>query len=180
MIKTLRKWNIVVDEVFFLQGANKADVLECFGANIFFDDQDVHALPASQVVPSARVPYKKERNHMNRHEQRIIAMKSIYQHLLLDKDIRKCVYECMDGCNEIDGYLYSLTIGTAENKEKYIDMINPLLRKDWSFDRLSILEQTILLIAFQEILVNETPKAIVINEAVTLAKNTVMKMRINY
>jgi N utilization substance protein B len=32
------------------------------------------------------------------------------------------------------------------------------------------LEQTILLIAFQEILVNETPKAIVINEAVTLAK----------
>ena len=107
---------------------------------------------------------------MNRHEQRIIAMKSIYQHLLLDKDIRKCVYECMDGCNEIDGYLYSLTIGTAENKEKYIDMINPLLRKDWSFDRLSILEQTILLIAFQEILVNETPKAIVINEAVTLAK----------
>ena len=107
---------------------------------------------------------------MNRHEQRIIAMKSIYQHLLLDKDIRKCVYECMDGCNEIDGYLYSLTIGTAENKEKYIDMINPLLRKDWSFDRLSILEQTILLIAFQEILVNETQKAIVINEAVTLAK----------
>ena len=59
VIKTLRKWNIVVDEVFFLQGANKADVLECFGANIFFDDQDVHALPASQVVPSARVPYKK-------------------------------------------------------------------------------------------------------------------------
>ena len=57
---------------------------------------------------------------MNRHEQRIIAMKSIYQHLLLDKDIRKCVYECMDGCNEIDGYLYSLTIGTAENKEKYM------------------------------------------------------------
>ena len=38
-------------------------------------------------------------------------------------------------------------------------MINPLLRKDWSFDRLSILEQTILLIAFQEILVNETPKS---------------------
>ena len=29
-----------------------------FGANIFFDDQDVHAGPASDVVPSARVPYK--------------------------------------------------------------------------------------------------------------------------
>lgn len=60
VIKTLRKWGVIVDEVFFLQGANKAEVLECFGANIFFDDQDVHALPASQVVPSARVPYKEE------------------------------------------------------------------------------------------------------------------------
>ena len=58
VIKTLRAWNIVVDEVFFMQGAKKADVLACFGANIFFDDQDVHALPASDVVPSARVPYK--------------------------------------------------------------------------------------------------------------------------
>lgn len=58
VIKTLRAWNIVVDEVFFMQGAKKADVLACFGANIFFDDQDVHALPASDVVPSARVPYR--------------------------------------------------------------------------------------------------------------------------
>ncbi|MDO4465878.1 MAG: 5'-nucleotidase [Bacillota bacterium] len=59
ILKTLRSWDIVVDEVFFLQGANKRDVLECFGANIFFDDQEIHALPASEVVPSARVPYKK-------------------------------------------------------------------------------------------------------------------------
>lgn len=58
IIKTLRTWDVVVDEVFFLQGAKKADVLKCFGANIFFDDQDVHAKPASEVVPSARVPYK--------------------------------------------------------------------------------------------------------------------------
>lgn len=60
VIKTLRKWKIDVDEVFFLQGAKKADVLACFGAHIFFDDQDVHAKPASEVVPSARVLYKSE------------------------------------------------------------------------------------------------------------------------
>ncbi|MGM9947227.1 5'-nucleotidase [Floccifex sp.] len=57
VIKTLRKWNVTVDEVFFLQGAKKSDILKCFRANIFFDDQDVHARPASEVVPSARVPY---------------------------------------------------------------------------------------------------------------------------
>ena len=107
---------------------------------------------------------------MNRHEQRVIAMNSIYQHLLLGKDIRKCVFEAMKGSNEIDGYLYSITIGTVENKDKYIEKISSLLRKDWSFDRLSMLEQAILLISFQEILENETPKPVVINEAITLAK----------
>ena len=59
VLKTLRKWNIDVDEVFFLQGAGKTEVLKSFGANIFFDDQDIHGLGASEVVPSARVPYKK-------------------------------------------------------------------------------------------------------------------------
>lgn len=59
VIKTLRKWNININEIFFLQGADKADILESFGANIFFDDQEKNALPAAKVVPSARVPYKK-------------------------------------------------------------------------------------------------------------------------
>ncbi len=42
----------------------KRDVLQKFGAHIFFDDQDVHASPASEVVPSARVPYRSESNAM--------------------------------------------------------------------------------------------------------------------
>ena len=35
---------------------------------------------------------------MNRHEQRVVAMQSVYQHLLLGKDIRKCVFDVMKGC----------------------------------------------------------------------------------
>ena len=107
---------------------------------------------------------------MNRHEQRVIAMNSVYQHLLLGKDIRKCVFECMKGANEIDGYLYSLTMGTVENKDIYIKKINELLRSDWTFERLSMLEQAILLVSFQEILACDTAKPVVINEAITLAK----------
>ncbi len=107
---------------------------------------------------------------MNRHEQRITAMNSVYQHLLLSKDIRECVFENMKGANEIDGYLYSLTIGTVENEYVFIQKINDLLRDDWTFSRLSVIEQAILLISFQDILANETPKAVAINEAVTLTK----------
>ncbi len=110
------------------------------------------------------------KKEMNRHDLRVKAMNSVYQHLLLGKDIRKCIFDNMDGANEIDGYLYSLTIGTIENKNNYIEKISKLLRSDWSFDRLSMIEQAILLISFQEILVNEAPKAVVINEAITLAK----------
>lgn len=60
VIRTLRAWNVRIDEAFFLGGMQKKDILQKFGAHIFFDDQDVHASPASEVVPSARVPYKSE------------------------------------------------------------------------------------------------------------------------
>ena len=61
-IKTLRKWNVHIDEAFFLGGVSKRDVLSAFGAHIFFDDQHVHADPASEVVPSAVVPYREGDN----------------------------------------------------------------------------------------------------------------------
>lgn len=57
-VKTLRFWNVHIDEAFFLGGVRKRDVLSAFGAHIFFDDQHVHADPASEVVPSAVVPYR--------------------------------------------------------------------------------------------------------------------------
>lgn len=60
VIRTLRAWNVRIDEAFFLGGIPKTEVLRAFGAHIFFDDQAVHTLPASEVVPSARVPYRQE------------------------------------------------------------------------------------------------------------------------
>ena len=57
-IKTLRQWGVRVDEAFFLGGVSKRDVLSAFGAHIFFDDQMVHAEGASDLVPSAVVPYR--------------------------------------------------------------------------------------------------------------------------
>jgi len=58
VILTLRAWGVTVDEAYFLGGLSKNQVLKAFNAHIFFDDQDKHAGPASEIVPSARVPYK--------------------------------------------------------------------------------------------------------------------------
>lgn len=58
VIRTLRAWDVRIDEAFFLGGIKKRDILEAFGAHIFFDDQKAHTEPAAEVVPSARVPWK--------------------------------------------------------------------------------------------------------------------------
>ncbi len=57
VIKTLRHWGVYVDEVFFLGGLEKTQVLEAFHPHIFFDDQETHIDHASKVVPSGKVPH---------------------------------------------------------------------------------------------------------------------------
>lgn len=61
VIRTLRSWKVKVDEAFFLGGVEKKEFLKAFGAQIFFDDQSVHTLSASQAVPAARVPYRRRK-----------------------------------------------------------------------------------------------------------------------
>lgn len=57
-VKTLRAWNVRIDEAFFLGGVPKKEILDKFGAHIFFDDQRTHTDPAAEVVASAVVPYR--------------------------------------------------------------------------------------------------------------------------
>jgi len=58
VIRTLRAWNIAIDETFFMGGVNKSAVLAAFKPHMFFDDQHGHCMHASSVVPTGRVPYK--------------------------------------------------------------------------------------------------------------------------
>ncbi len=58
VIKTLRKWDVYVDQAFFLGGLPKDKILKALRPHIFFDDQRTHVEPASRVVPSSQVPYK--------------------------------------------------------------------------------------------------------------------------
>ncbi|MBI3712992.1 MAG: 5'-nucleotidase [Burkholderiales bacterium] len=57
VIRTLRAWNIAIDETFFMGGVNKSAVLAAFKPHMFFDDQHGHCLRAADVVPTGRVPY---------------------------------------------------------------------------------------------------------------------------
>ena len=56
-IRTLRAWNIRIDEALFLGGLDKAPFLKTFGADIFFDDQRRHCEGASGLVATGHVPH---------------------------------------------------------------------------------------------------------------------------
>ena len=57
VIRTLRAWNIRIDEALFLGGLDKGQFLRAFGADIFFDDQARHVESAAQHVPAGHVPH---------------------------------------------------------------------------------------------------------------------------
>lgn len=57
VIKTLRAWNIRIDEALFLGGLSKGEFLKAFNADFFFDDQPGHCLSASEHVATAHVPH---------------------------------------------------------------------------------------------------------------------------
>jgi 5'-nucleotidase len=57
VIKTLRDWNIRIDEALFLGGMKKAEFLKSFEADVFFDDQSMHCNAAAEHVATGHVPH---------------------------------------------------------------------------------------------------------------------------
>lgn len=54
---TLKSWEVMVNDAFFLGGIEKARVLQVLKPHIFFDDQPGHLKNASAVAPSVHVPF---------------------------------------------------------------------------------------------------------------------------
>jgi len=64
-IRTLRDWDIHIDEVIFLGGLEKGPFLKAFGADIFFDDQQGHCDSAREFVVTGHVPNSVKMNSLN-------------------------------------------------------------------------------------------------------------------
>jgi len=57
VIRTLRAWNIRIDESIFLGGLNKTEFLRAYRADVFFDDQASHCESASPHIATGHVPH---------------------------------------------------------------------------------------------------------------------------
>ena len=105
---------------------------------------------------------------MNRHEYRVKLVFALYQSLLLNKEISRSVEDNFDD-EEKNEYVKVLENDLIINKDNYIEEISLHLKK-WTFERLSYLEQAILLVATSEIKKEIASKNIIIDEAIRIAK----------
>ena len=57
VVRTLRQWNINIDESLFLGGEDKGAFLRAYDADVFFDDQQGHCESAREHVATGHVPH---------------------------------------------------------------------------------------------------------------------------
>lgn len=57
VIRTLRAWDIRIDESIFLGGLDKTEFLKAYRADVFFDDQQTHCERAADHITTGHVPH---------------------------------------------------------------------------------------------------------------------------
>ena len=95
----------------------------------------------------------------------------VYQNLLVDSSLEDILTflseeKTLTKSEETMAFSRWLVETTLQNKESYQTLIEKHLKKGWKFERLSMMEKAILMIATCELLESELPKTIVINEAI--------------
>ncbi len=110
-----------------------------------------------------------------RHAARENAVLAIYQWLLCARPHRdlaiflKSKKTIAQDPESLD-YAFQILDGVIRRYDQDKKLLSGYLREDWSFERLSVLEQAILLTSCFEILEEKLDKRIVIDEAVKMAK----------
>ena len=70
-----------------------------------------------------------------------------------------------------DPFAVALAVGVDEHYESYVDLMREFARSDWPPERMPVIDRLVMCIAIEELDHHrDTPKAVVINEAVELAK----------
>lgn len=107
----------------------------------------------------------------NRSELRDIIVKVIYQVNIMKKakvdyDIEQLVKEQIEVENE---FVNECINGIIVNQEEINNLANKYL-KNWTIDRLNLVDQAIISLAIYELKYTDTPSVVAINEAIELAK----------
>src|SRR5690554_2130892 len=116
---------------------------------------------------------------MKRRKQRLTAIVCFYMYFFKEREILEILEDfnhvfLEDESNSeflmVDDITKQMMIEAIDSKTLIIDKINSLLKKGWCFERLDLVEQAILFMAISEIVYEIDDRAVIINEAVEIAK----------
>ncbi len=111
---------------------------------------------------------------MNRTKSRELAFKLIYMkevQKIVDDDILEIFCESNEiEETEVKEYLKDILFGVSKNEEKINNLIIKNLKENWTIDRVSKINISLLKIAIYEMLYKGLPYKIAINEVVEIAK----------
>ena len=109
---------------------------------------------------------------MTRREKREIMIKVIYQINLLESIEEKYKVKNLlkEQLEEDDLFIEDTINGIVKNKKDIVELINKYLSDKWSYDRLPMMDQSILLLSIYEMLYTDTPNKVIIDEAIELSK----------
>ena len=105
-----------------------------------------------------------------RHLLRQELMEMLYQHLLLGRDMDRLAEDYqLDRHDDEALFVLKLLEFIHLNKEVLVEKINPLLN-EWTFERIPVVDQSILMMACAELDRALEDRAVIIDEAIELAK----------
>ncbi len=111
---------------------------------------------------------------MNRTKSRELAFKLIYekeiQKEIGDEELKVFFESNEIEDDEIKEYLKDILFGVSKNEEEITKLIKKNLKENWTIDRVSKINISLLKIAIYEMKYNKLPYKVAINEVIELAK----------
>lgn len=112
---------------------------------------------------------------MSRRQAREELFKIVFESEINNKDLNMVLNSYLERENEIklheqgEKFLNDYVKGIEEHQDEILKEIS-LKMEGWNYERIGNVEKALLKVAVYEILFTETPKEVIINEAVELAK----------
>ncbi len=111
---------------------------------------------------------------MNRSQMRELTFQLLYQ-IEIQKEIDEETVEIFCENNEIENeeaqkYIMNITNGITEKKEEINKLISKNLKSDWKIDRITKINLALLKLSIYEMMYNDIPYKVAINEVIELAK----------
>ena len=107
-----------------------------------------------------------------RRKAREYALQMLFQWDITHDSVDQILSTFFNGQDESEAvadFARTLVIRTVENVEK-IDILIQRHAEHWRLDRMATVDRNLLRLATQELFDNETPKTVVINEAIEIAR----------